>query len=463
MKNWPKISLEFLKNNKQLVFSVLVVILIPTLVVINTVLFLNRNEKILDLEFQDKAIMAAEGLNASMLDSLGDTQAMKKKIDDYAQLTEHIKKIEIIEQEGQNDFKITTSLADSDLGKKITEEESKKLYALAWYGSDPYAKLVYAPATEKIGESTIKEGDVFWSVVTPIKNRAGDRIYLADVWLSVDRITEVQKDNTINAIIISGIIILVILVMVVANGQLFQYSILFTKLKEVDQMKDDFISIASHELRTPLTAIKGYLSMIREDLDDGKLSKTDKKEMLDLASGSAERLNELVTDVLDVSRIEQGRIKIEPVKTNITEITKKVALSLKVEAKTKGLILKENYPPAAAYSMVDKQKFEQILVNIIGNAIKYTKKGEVEVIITAGSKENQIMVKDTGLGMNEEERKNLFSKFYRVQNEETKEITGTGLGLWITKEIVEVMNGRILVDSIKDVGSEFTIIFPTSK
>jgi hypothetical protein len=90
MKNWPKISLEFLKNNKQLVFSILVVILVPALVVLNTVLFINRNEKVLDLEFQDKAIMAAQGLNASMLDSIGNREGMKKEIADYANLTEHI-------------------------------------------------------------------------------------------------------------------------------------------------------------------------------------------------------------------------------------------------------------------------------------------------------------------------------------------------------------------------------------
>jgi signal transduction histidine kinase len=463
MKNWPKISLEFLKNNKQLVFSILVVILVPALVVLNTVLFINRNEKVLDLEFQDKAIMAAQGLNASMLDSIGNREGMKKEIADYANLTEHIYKIQIIEQDGQNGFKIASSLSEGDIGKKIELEETKKLYALAWYAKDPYAKLIYATENEKVGKNEIKSGAVFWSVVTPVVNRAGNRVYLADVWLSVERITEVQKDNTVNAIIISGIIILVIVVMIFANGQLFQYSILFSKLKEVDQMKDDFISIASHELRTPLTAIKGYLSMILEDLDEGKLSKNDKKEMIESAAQSADRLNELVADVLDVSRLEQGRMKIEPTRVNIVEVAKKVADGLSHEAKTKGLKLNQDYKESATYSNVDKAKLEQVLVNIIGNAVKYTPKGSVDIMIQTENSENHIMVKDTGIGINEEERKNLFSKFYRVQNDETKEITGTGLGLWITKEIVETMGGKIMVDSIKDVGTEFTITFPKVK
>jgi signal transduction histidine kinase len=110
--------------------------------------------------------------------------------------------------------------------------------------------------------------------------------------------------------------------------------------------------------------------------------------------------------------------------------------------------------------MLDEKKFKQVLVNLIGNAVKYTERGEVEVIVESTEKDSKIRIKDSGIGMNEQEREKLFTKFYRVQNDKTNKITGTGLGLWITKEIVEAMGGKIMVDSIKDVGSEFSITFP---
>jgi len=99
---------------------------------------------------------------------------------------------------------------------------------------------------------------------------------------------------------------------------------------------------------------------------------------------------------------------------------------------------------------------------LVGNAIKYTKDGEVELIISSDNKGNSICIRDTGVGMDEQERKNLFSKFYRIRNNDTEAIPGTGLGLWITKQLIETMKGTIMVDSIKGVGSQFTVVFPST-
>ncbi|MBU1063068.1 ATP-binding protein, partial [Patescibacteria group bacterium] len=109
---------------------------------------------------------------------------------------------------------------------------------------------------------------------------------------------------------------------------------------------------------------------------------------------------------------------------------------------------------------VDLEKFRQVLINLIGNAIKYTIKGGVEIFVEKKDKLLEIRIKDTGVGMSAEERQQLFEKFYRVKNETTKNIIGTGLGLWITKRIVELMKGTIVIDSIKDTGTQATINFP---
>ncbi len=112
---------------------------------------------------------------------------------------------------------------------------------------------------------------------------------------------------------------------------------------------------------------------------------------------------------------------------------------------------------------VDEDRFRQVLINLIGNAIKYTKEGSIEVITEEKAKTLEIKVKDTGMGMSAEERKRLFEKFYRVRSKETQKITGTGLGLWITKQIIELMRGTITVDSIENVGTQATLRFPVVK
>jgi signal transduction histidine kinase len=229
-------------------------------------------------------------------------------------------------------------------------------------------------------------------------------------------------------------------------------------------MKDDFISMASHELRTPVTGIKGYVSMIL-DGTYGQVS-DQVKTSLSIVENATDRLAVLVDDLLNVSRIEQGRIKITMEALNIAPIVKEIITELSVQAVAKKLELvynpfQENFPPIN----IDPERLKQILINLIGNAIKYTPKGRVEVIIAEKSrgKTLEIKIKDTGIGMSAKDREKLFQKFYRVQNAATKEITGTGLGLWITKQLVELMGGTIMVDSMENSGTQFTIEFPVAK
>jgi len=132
------------------------------------------------------------------------------------------------------------------------------------------------------------------------------------------------------------------------------------------------------------------------------------------------------------------------------------------QANEKGLKLIKSFKTEKAVSSLDRAKYDQILVNLVGTAIKYTKDGEVGLIISSDNKGNSICIRDTGVGMDEQERKNLFSKFYRIRNNDTEAIPGTGLGLWITKQLIETMKGTIMVDSIKGVGSQFTVVFPST-
>ncbi|HJV32630.1 MAG TPA: HAMP domain-containing sensor histidine kinase, partial [Patescibacteria group bacterium] len=168
-----------------------------------------------------------------------------------------------------------------------------------------------------------------------------------------------------------------------------------------------------------------------------------------------------VEDLLNVSRIEQGRLSIDAVPTQPEEIVRGVMDELETNAKNKSLAFAFEAPAAPLPKIaVDPARLKQVLVNIVGNAIKYTPKGSVTVSAYLDDGKVKIKCTDTGLGMSPQARTRLFEKFYRIATDATRTIPGTGLGLWITKQLVELQKGQIYVDSIEGVGTQMSIVFP---
>jgi len=226
-------------------------------------------------------------------------------------------------------------------------------------------------------------------------------------------------------------------------------------LKENRKLRDEFVFISAHELRTPVTAIKGYLSMILDESFGKVPAKI--RENLDIVNASNERLVQLVHDLLEIARSEAGKMKIDMIATPIKENVTTVTNELKSLADQKGIKLAYDENGADSKVMADPYKLKEVLTNLIGNAIKYTLgKGDIEIGHEIKDGFLWTHIKDHGMGMAPEEVKQLFSKFYRVQNEETKNIEGTGLGLFICKEIAERMGGEIKVESEKGKGSTFS-------
>lgn len=230
-----------------------------------------------------------------------------------------------------------------------------------------------------------------------------------------------------------------------------------TKDLELEQMKHELISIATHELRTPITGIKGYLDMVLEG-DAGEIN-PEAKAMLQEVVKINERLADLVDDLLNVGRVEQGRIEVKPVAMDLANLVESVVKELKLQAEAKKLNLIVN-PGNLPQVKADPDRVKQVLVNLIGNAVKYTEAGQVEVTFAQDEKMVICNVRDTGIGMKPEEQKHLFEQFYRAKNEKTRQIIGTGLGLWITKKIVEMMGGKIWVESVEGKGSTFSFSLP---
>lgn len=234
------------------------------------------------------------------------------------------------------------------------------------------------------------------------------------------------------------------------------------KLKALDKIKDEFLSLASHELRTPMTAIKSYLWMLINK--DNGVDETKKNRYLDRAYTSTNRLIALVNDMLSVSRIESGRIQPDPKELSVQELAKEVAeeLTMKATEKRVSLIVKETSIP---HVYADINKTREVLINLIGNAIKFTQNGTVTVFFRQQDNMVATSVHDTGKGINPDDFSKLFTKFGRLENSlvSVAEVEGTGLGLYISKQFVELSGGKIWVDSKIGEGSTFSFSLPVFK
>ncbi|MEO6077250.1 MAG: ATP-binding protein, partial [Candidatus Andersenbacteria bacterium] len=218
------------------------------------------------------------------------------------------------------------------------------------------------------------------------------------------------------------------------------------QLKDLDKAKSEFLSIASHQLYTPLTALRGYISMLMEG-DYGPMSE-DQKPVLDILNQSASRLIELIKDLLDISRIESGRLELHLESTDIVEIAKSLVADLLPNAIGKKLELRFKEPTETIpHVVVDTQRIRQVMLNFIDNAIKYTTEGFVEVSISLKDTKVIFSVTDSGRGLKEGEADKLFKKFSRVGGAARFNTQGTGLGLYVAKQIIHEHRGEVSVSS----------------
>lgn len=236
-----------------------------------------------------------------------------------------------------------------------------------------------------------------------------------------------------------------------------------SELHKVNKLKDDFVSIASHELRTPMTAIRSYawMALHRSDIPlSDKLQRYLARTLI-----STERLINLVNDMLNVSRIESGRIEIAPSAFDLTNLIGEVLIEVDAKAKEKGLTI-EHHPSSIPPMFADENKVHQILLNLIGNSLKFTPNGG-KITVSYQSDGNQIAVsiKDSGVGISSEDLDRLFKKFSRLDNSYVAAAStgGTGLGLYICKSLVDLMKGTIKVESEGlNQGATFTFSLPVA-
>ncbi|MDD4803920.1 MAG: ATP-binding protein [Candidatus Pacebacteria bacterium] len=235
------------------------------------------------------------------------------------------------------------------------------------------------------------------------------------------------------------------------------------KLKELDQLKTEFVGLATHQIRGPLTAIKGYLSMVLEG-DYGEISKSI-EDPLRVIFSSAESLSVVVSDFLNVSRIEQGQMKYNMEDYDIRELVEEVIKELKPNTESRGLQLKTEISTEPCIVHIDKEKVKQVINNLIDNSSKYTKEGSITVSLEKKDNSKVLLaIKDTGVGIAKETLPHLFEKFSRAKDAFKTNILGTGLGLYVAKKMMEAHKGRVWAESEGEgKGSQFYVEFEEVK
>ncbi len=235
-----------------------------------------------------------------------------------------------------------------------------------------------------------------------------------------------------------------------------------TKLKALDEAKDEFISMASHQLRTPLTSVKGYVSMVLEG-DMGKVSASQRK-MLDQAFVSSQRMVYLIADLLNVSRLRTGKFVIEAKPTDLSEVIEQEISQLVETAKGRDLTLTYKKPKGFPVLMLDETKIRQVIMNFADNAIYYTPAGgHIEVKLEDKGQTIEFTVNDDGLGVPKAEQPHLFTKFFRAGNAKKARPDGTGLGLFMAKKVIVAQGGALVFKSAEGKGSTFGFSFAKAK
>ncbi len=448
MEKFLKRIFNFFKDYPGILYSFFLIIFIPIALYYNTFLMVKSFQDNVDLNFQTKALLSENIFSVFVSDFFSDTDLLQQKIKKITSENPEINNLRVMTEQKGGDFKIIASQNSTEV-KGIISDPS---LALSWSQDQTIANLVD------------RGGERFWKVIRPIHNQeSGEKIGLISLSLSLQETDNLITNSIYRAYLIIIIVIVLGLFLIIQHTRLFGYVVLSNKLKEIDKMKDSFIRMATHELQSPITNIRAYVDVLDEEARN--LLTEAQKGYLDVIKVSTKNLGNLISDILEVSRIEQGRLDFTPQKISPVATIKEAIKELQMEADKKKLEIALETAEEPFLINVNPNRFKQVLINLIVNSIKYTFKGKIEVRAAADKNKNKyiVSVSDTGIGIPAEAQQRLFEKFYRVKSRESAGVSGTGLGLWLTKQLCEKMKGEIFVESLSGVGSKFTVMFPLVK
>jgi signal transduction histidine kinase len=343
-------------------------------------------------------------------------------------------------------------ITDDGAGLNVTQSSAQNEVGIA-VGAE---RLFMAPRTP-VGETSILATTINdarnWQAVRQVEvDENLVYIYSEHSFQTIDALLVARQQQVYLALPLIFLFLLLLAYWLVKQTH-WQKQYLQTKEKLAGQM--DFTNTAVHELRAPLTAIRGYISFLTESTT---LS-TDERKYVEIINMSSKRLLLLVNDFLEVARIQSGSLKIKFREANISKILIAVQTEFQQMADKKNIELIVKAPKKPVIEHTDEARLQQVLTNIVSNAIKYTETGSVTISLQQSRHKTVIAIKDTGHGISAEDQQKLFGAFTRVGNADESGVTGTGLGMWITKELVELLNGKVTVESIEGIGTHVKLSF----
>lgn len=358
-------GIEFARNNPQIIYTLFLVFAIPIAFFFSSEQFLSVARENQD-RLEQSRIALLEDAFAVFLPGTTDRSSAYEKLLALTKDNETINSIDVITssttQDGMSGYELYVSLSGTSSEKYEPDQVSVNLLRFA-KGDD----------TQSFAMAYTDENGRHWRSARTLGQLGSTTGYvLVDV--SMAQSDAIARKNIEKAYVILTIIIVLIIVLLARQARIIDYSVLYRRLKEVDQMKDDFVSMAAHELRSPLTVIRGYVEMLGEGEGLKEAGKAHLKN-IDLA---ADRLNGLIGDILDVAKLQEGRMSFNAVEVAPDEIVANVVEGYMQPAKSKGLVLIFEQQSNARIT-VDPERFRQVVVNLVGNAVKYTEKGEVRV------------------------------------------------------------------------------------
>ena len=456
MKRYFQNTFVFVRENPAILFSLALIVLIPLALYFYVLLTVQSFENAAMNEIEAHDFTASDALLAMVerdfpAKDAANPEALQKTIDRIVANDTRLKNIRVIVKDGR-DYKAVAAQNRDQVGMSIDVTPSlngESLIAYSWVN-----------ASEDVSSEIEIAGEKLRRVIKVFVGEDGEVYALAAADFSINRTLDMIAAGVYQSYLIMGVIMILSLLLIVQHARLFSYVGLSRDLQQKNTAKDNFIRMATHELRAPVTVLTGYTDLLKEDLA-GTVD-ADQQKYIDRMVLSVKNLSDLMADILEVSHLEQGRTDFDPEIVAPDIVVGEIVDGLAAKAEQKGLKLSFDAKGFSHKIRVNSVCFKRIVTNLVENSIKYTPAGKVAVAVAAqtAKKRCAITIQDTGFGISAEGQAHLFEQFYRVKTQENAEIPGTGLGLWMSREMARKMGGDIMLESIEKMGSKFFIFFP---
>ncbi len=458
IKDIFKNAFVFIQKNPAILLSLALLIIIPLALYFYAFRVVGQFKNIIADEIEANAATAKETLRILVERDFpaagkANAPALQKAIDRIAAEEIRLKNIRVIVKDASGYRAIAAQVPEA-IGQPIDVSPSfngETLIALGWVN-----------VNENVGSEIEIDGQKYRRVVKIfIDDETGEVYALATADIAINRPLRMIAAAIYESYAVIAAIILLNLVFVFQHAKLFTYVDRTRRLQDENKAKDNFIRMATHELRSPVTVLNAYTESLKEELLP--IADDNQRQYIDRMALSVKNLSDLMEDILEVSHLQQGRTDFAPEPIAPDQVVKEIVDGIRHKAEAKGLALMFD---AANFNdrkiSANPVCFKRIVTNLVENAVKYTPAGKVMVAVIAQTAKKRclILVQDTGFGISAEGQEHLFQQFYRVKTQANAGIPGTGLGLWMSREMARKMGGDILLESIEQMGSRFFVYFP---